>query len=145
MEKITSILIRKPRNFHSISPNAPVRDALSQMCAENIDHLLVMEDNRFMGIISEHDIATKALSIKMSLNKQMVKDVMNHSLPMLTTEDSIHRCMKLMRQHNIRYVPVFDGFSFAGVVSSDDILQEIMFSRSDIFDQENEESGSYVF
>lgn len=145
MEKITSILIRKPRNFHSISPNAPVRDALSQMCAENTDHLLVMENNRFMGIISEHDIATKALSIKLSLNKQLVKDVMNHGLPMLTTEDSVERCMKLMRQHNIRYVPVFNGFSFAGVISSDDILQEIMFSRSDIFDQESEESGSYVF
>jgi len=145
MEKITSILITKPRNFHSISPNAPVRDALSQMCAENTDHLLVMENNRFMGIISEHDIATKALSIKLSLNKQLVKDVMNHGLPMLTTEDSVERCMKLMRQHNIRYVPVFNGFSFAGVISSDDILQEIMFSRSDIFDQESEESGSYVF
>ena len=145
MEKITAILIRKPRNFHSISPNATVRDALSQMCAENTDHLLVMYNDRFMGVISEHDIATKAMSVRISLKKQLVKDVMNHSLPMITTDDSVERCMKLMRQHNIRYIPVFDGFTFAGIVSADDILQEIMFSRADIFDQENEESGSYVF
>ena len=104
-----------------------------------------MDIDRFMGVISEHDIATKAMSVRISLKKQLVKDVMNHSLPMITTDDSVERCMKLMRQHNIRYIPVFDGFTFAGIVSADDILQEIMFSRADIFDQENEESGSYVF
>lgn len=145
MEKITAILIRKPRNFNSVSPNASVRDALSQMCAENTDHLLVMDDDRLMGIISEHDITSKAMLSNISLKNQMVKDVMNHSLPTITTNDSVERCMKLMQQHNIRFIPVFDGFNFAGIVSADDILQEIMFSREDIFDQENEELDSYVF
>ncbi|MBA2499284.1 MAG: CBS domain-containing protein [Chitinophagaceae bacterium] len=144
MEKIIAILIRKPRQYHSILPQATVRDALSQMCAENTDHLLVMSDNRFLGIISEHDIATKALSIKLSLKKQLVKDVMNHGLPMITANDTVERCMKLMRQHNIRFIPVFDGFNFEGIISADDILQEVMFSRNDVFDGENEQSGSYV-
>lgn len=145
MEKITAILIRKPRNFNSIPPTASVRDALSQMCAENTDHLLVMEDDRLMGIISEHDITSKAMLSNISLKNQWVKDIMNHSLPTITTNDSVERCMKLMQQHNIRFIPVFDGFNFAGIVSADDILQEIMFSREDVFDQENEELDSYVF
>lgn len=145
MEKITTILIRKSRNFHYILPDATVRDAISQMCAVNTDYLLVMDDNRFLGIISEHDIATKAMSARRSLKKQVVRDVMNHGLPMLTVDDTVERCMKLMRQHNIRYIPVFDGFNFEGVVSSDDILQEIMFSRNEVFDEEEEESINYIF
>lgn len=145
MEKITTILIRKSRNFHYISPESTVRDAISQMCAVNTDHLLVMDNNRFLGIISEHDIATKAMSTRLSLKKQVVRDVMNHGLPMLTVNDTVERCMKLMQQHNIRYIPIFDGFKFEGVVSSDDILQEIMFSRNEIFDEEEEQNTHYIF
>jgi len=43
----------------------------------------------------------------------------------------------------VRFVPVFDGFEFKGVISSDDIILEIISNRTEIFDPE--EDQSYVF
>ena len=137
MEKITSILAKKHPNFHTVSPGSKVSDAVSQMCCENIDHLIVLDDNeRFLGILSEHDITLRAMSSKQPLNKTEVKDVMNTRLPVATTNDSVERCMQLMRQFNVRLLPVFEGFHFCGVVSSEDIIREAVYSRMKIFDED---------
>lgn len=144
MKNMTNILARKTRNFHTISPLAAVKDALSQMCCENVDHLVVMDNQRFMGILTEHDITTKGMSANKSFKKQLVKDIMNNSLPVVTVYDSVDRCMKLMRQHNVRHIPVFDDFAFAGIISSDDIIEEVMFGGLKLEHYSNEESDLYA-
>jgi len=144
MEKITSILDRKEAHFHTVSPECFITNALQQMHCENVDYLVVIDDEeRFLGILSDHDIASKALFGGKSLNKTFVRDVMNNHLPVATTEDTVEKCMRTMRQHNVRFLPVFEGFNFRGVVSSDDIIHEIVANRMDIFDPE--EDQSYVF
>ncbi len=137
MEKITSILAKKQPHFHTVSPGSTVSDAVSQMCCENVDHLIVIDDNeRFLGIISEHDITLKAMSSTQPLSKTEVKDVMNTRLPVATVNDSVERCMQLMKQFSVRLLPVFEGFHFCGVVSAEDIIKEAVYSRMKIFDED---------
>jgi CBS domain-containing protein len=144
MEKITSILHRKEAHFHTVSPDCFVTEALQQMHCENVDYLVVINaDERFLGVLSYHDIATKALYGRKSLHKTVVREIMNTHLPVATTEDTVEKCMRTMRQHNVRFLPVFEGFDFRGVVSSDDIIHEVVANRMDIFDPE--EDQSYVF
>ena len=45
MEKITSILAKKELHFHTVSPGSSADTALSRMCHENVDYLIVMDDN----------------------------------------------------------------------------------------------------
>lgn len=137
MEKITSILAKKQPHFHTVSPATSLEDALNQMCCENVDHLVVIDDDeRFLGVISEHEVATKAIVSGKSLSKTEVKDMMNTKLPFATTNDSVEKCMQMMRRFNVRWVPVFENFTFKGVVSSEDILDEAVYNRSGIFDEE---------
>lgn len=143
MEKITAILSRREAHFHTVSPDAMITDALQQMHCENVDHLVVMDDNRFMGILSDHDITSKVVFGRRSLQKSTVREVMNTNLPVATIYDTVEKCMRTMRQHNVRFIPVFDGFEFKGVVSSDDIIYEIVANRTEVFDQE--EDLSHVF
>jgi CBS domain containing-hemolysin-like protein len=42
--------------------------------------------------------------------------------------------MQLMRQHHVRYLPVFEIHSFRGIVSSEDIIEEAVNNRMEIFD-----------
>jgi CBS domain-containing protein len=144
MEKITSILCRKEAHFHTVSPDCFVTEALQQMHCENVDFLVVIDDDeRFLGVLSDHDVATNVLYGRKPLHKTAVREIMNTHLPVATTEDTVEKCMRTMRQHNVRFIPVFEGFRFKGVVSSDDILYEVVENRMDIFDAE--EDQSYVF
>lgn len=146
MEKITLILDKKEPHLHSISPDATAEDALAQMCCENVDYLAVMdEDERFMGLITEHDIVSKVMFPSRSMNQVLVKEIMTDQLPSVTTEDTVERCMQQMRQHQIRYLAVFENFRFRGIVSSDDILDEAVRNRNQIFDTEVSRAGRFGF
>ena len=133
MEKITSILAKKELHFHTVSPGSSADTALSRMCHENVEYLIVMEEGNYIGLISEHDI-TKAVVTNKQLTKTKVSEIMNNRLPAATTDDTVERCMQLMRQHHVRYLPVFEIHSFRGIVSSEDILEEAVNNRMEIFD-----------
>jgi CBS domain-containing protein len=144
MEKITSILSKKQSHFHTVSPETSVDNALCQMCCENVDYLVVMdEEDRFLGLITEHDIASGVLAANKKLAKTKVKDMMNKRLPFATTEYTVEKCMQLMQQHHVRYLPVFENFSFKGIVSSEDILEEAVNNRMEIFDTEMTRVGRF--
>jgi len=145
MERITSILNRREPHFHTVSPESSVTDALQQMRCENVDFLIVInDDERFLGIVSDHDVATKVIFGRKPLNKTHVREIMNTRLPVVTTDDSVEKCMRTMRQHNVRFLPVFEGFNFKGVVSSDDIIHEVVEIRMGIFDPEEDQSYTFA-
>ena len=125
MEKVTHILNRKESHFRYISPASSLDEALCRMSCEGTDHLAVIdEDGAFIGVITEHDIATKALLEKVPLTKTTVRKLVNRQLPIASTEDTVEQCLLRMRQYNVKLLPVFEGYMFKGIISADDILQE---------------------
>lgn len=107
------------------------------MNCEKTDHLVVIdEEDRFLGVITEHDIASKAVLEKMSLTKTLVRKLVNKELPIASTDDTVEQCLRRMQQYHVKLLPVFDGLRFKGVVSSDDILKQAASSRSRIFDED---------
>src|SRR5690348_7507346 len=77
MERIAEVLARKYPQFNNVSPACLVSDALYQMRCENLDYLIVMEDDKFQGVISDHDIASRILFEDRPLNKIQVKEFMS--------------------------------------------------------------------
>lgn len=137
METINHVLSRKEPNFHTISPSAPLTDAVQQMHSENVDHLVVIgAGDSFLGIVCDHDITGKTLLIRRSMEQLYVRDVVNNRLPMAGINDTVEKCMKLMQQHHSRYLAVFDHFTFMGIVSANDFVDEAVKSRGEIFDNE---------
>jgi signal-transduction protein with cAMP-binding, CBS, and nucleotidyltransferase domain len=138
MENVTVLLAKKQSHFNKISPNSTISDAICRMTCQNTDYLIVMdEDERFQGLLTEHDIATKAIFSNRSITLTKVNQMMNTRLPAADSDDTVEDCMRLMRRFNVRYVPVFKNLNFLGVVSSDDIIQEAVSHRLKIFDVED--------
>jgi signal-transduction protein with cAMP-binding, CBS, and nucleotidyltransferase domain len=138
MENVTVLLAKKQSHFNKISPNSTISDAICRMTCQNTDYLIVMdEDERFLGLLTEHDIATKAIFSNRSITLTKVNQMMNTRLPAADSDDTVEDCMRLMRRFNVRYVPVFKNLNFLGVVSSDDIIQEAVSHRLKIFDVED--------
>jgi signal-transduction protein with cAMP-binding, CBS, and nucleotidyltransferase domain len=139
MEKLTEILAGKQPHFMRIAPACHIQDALSRMNTQGTDYLIVMDDNeKFLGLLTEHDIFSKSLYGTKSFSSSRVSDVMNTGLPLADSNDSVEQCMRLMKRHHVRYLPVFDEHDFVGVVSADDLLEVVVTRGRTVFDKENE-------
>lgn len=130
MEQIADVLARKYPQFNNVVADCLVSDALYQMCSENVDYLIVMKDEKFQGIITDHEIAGKILFEGRPLNKIKVKEFMNRTLPVTTPETSLGQCMQLMERYNVRHLAIFDRFIFRGVISSDDLMHETLTKQT---------------
>jgi CBS domain-containing protein len=138
MENVTVLLSKKQSHFNKISPDSSISDALCRMSVQNANYLIVMDDDeRFLGLLTDHDIATKTVFNNLSITTTTVDQLMTNRWPVADADDTVEDCMRLMSRYNVRYVPVFKNLNFLGVVSSDDIVQEAVSHRSKIFDLED--------
>jgi CBS domain-containing protein len=94
-------------------------------------------------VITDHDIAAKVLFDNRPLNKIKVKEYMNRSLPVATSDNSLEYCMQLIERYNARHLAIFDNFNFKGVVSSHDIMQQTLSSRTGAFEESWESRQGY--
>lgn len=136
MEKVAEVLDRKYPQFNTVSPDCFVSDALYQMACENVDHLIVLENDKFMGVLTDHDIAGKVLFDERPLKNIKVKEFMTRTLPVATSQDSLEHCMQLMERFSARHLAIYDNFLFKGVLSSYDLIQEALSKRKSIFEEE---------
>jgi CBS domain-containing protein len=132
MERIADVLARKYPQFNTVVPDCLVSDALYQMSCENADFLIVLEDGRFQGIISDHDIASRILYENRPLNKIQVREFMSRSLPVTSSESSLEYSMELMERYNRKHIAIFDRFVFKGVVSSYDLMHEAFTRKNNV-------------
>lgn len=133
METVADLLRHKYPQFNKIVPNRSVHDAMQQMHAENVDYLIVMEGDRFAGVLTEHDIAEKIVYRVHDLDTAVVKEFMSTYLPVATLNDSLEYCMQLMEQYNVKHLAIYDRFTFKGVISSHDLMKQILLKRSAAF------------
>jgi CBS domain-containing protein len=143
MERVADVLDRKYPQFNTVSPSGFVSDALYQMICENVDHLIVMEEDKFIGVLSEHDIATKVLYAELPLKKIKVREFMNRTLPVAASDDSLEHCMQLMERYHARHLAIYDNFEFKGVLSSHDLLQQAVYKRKEAFEDQSSVRQGY--
>lgn len=135
MEKISQLLSGQQPHFMTITPGASIRDALCRMSTFNTGYLIVMDGkNQFLGLLTEKDIARKALFLDRSLNDTAVYELMSTKWPFADINSTVDECMKTMKTHHVNYIPVFDNLEFVGVITGEDILQEAVKQREEIFD-----------
>jgi predicted transcriptional regulator len=140
MERVSDVLRHKYPQFNTIAPNRSITDALHQMQAENVDHLIVMEDDRFVGVLTEHDITSKIIYQASRLDTATVKDFMSTYLPVATMSDSLEHCMQLMEKYNMRHLAIYERFTFKGVISSHDLINQVLLKRKAVFDELEEQN-----
>jgi predicted transcriptional regulator len=143
MEHVSDLLARKYPQFNTATTDCLISDALYQMCCENVDYLIVMEDHRFKGIITDHDIASRILFENRPLNQIRVSEFMNTALPVTTPETSLQSCIKLMERYGVKHLVIYDRFDFRGVVSSHELMQEVISLRSEFFEEEEAPRRGY--
>jgi Predicted signal-transduction protein containing cAMP-binding and CBS domains len=132
---IRQILDKKGYQIHTIAPDATVFDAIKLMCDKGIGALLVLENGKLVGIISERDYTRKVILQNRSSLTTPVKDIMTSKVLYLTPEQTIEDCMLLMSKHPIRHVPIMENDRPIGVLSSKDIMKNLISEKDFIIHQ----------
>lgn len=131
MSKISSILKRKGSNAISVSPDTSVLDSLKVMAENNIGSVVIMENEIFLGILTERDYSRKVILKGKNSVDTKVKDIMTTEFPILNYKDSVEHCMELMTQTNLRYLPVYKDKQFAGIISISDVIKETILVQQE--------------
>jgi len=135
MNCVRDILNTKDSKIHSISPKATVYEALEKMSQMEIGALVVMENKKVVGIISERDYARKIILQGKTSKDTLVKEVMSSNLFSVTPDTSIEDSMVLMTGKHIRHLPVFEKDNFIGIISIGDVLKLIISNKDFLINQ----------
>ena len=131
MRKVSDILVRKGRNVSSVSASLPVIEALKMMADQNIGSVVIMEQNVFLGIMTERDYSRKVILMKRSSTDTTVGEIMTKDFPEIKESDSVEHCMKLMSDYNIRYLPVVENKKLCGIISMNDVVKETIITQQE--------------
>lgn len=134
-KKVTDILLRKGSNIISVSPQSSVLDSLRIMADQNIGSVMVMENGKYLGMVTERDYSRKVVLQGKSSTDTTAADIMSSDLPRVTPGDSVDYCMQLMSDKNIRYLPVFENDTVIGIVSINDVVKETILSQQETISQ----------
>ena len=136
MKKVRELLKQKGSFVWSIGPDASVYDALALMAEKNIGALLVMEDERLIGIISERDYARKVVLAGRVSKETLVGDVMSTTVIFAEPSETVEECMALMTEKRIRHLPVIqDDGKLLGMVSIGDLVKEVIAEQQFMIEQ----------
>ena len=135
MKTVRELLEGKGGSIHTIAPGARVYEALELMAAKEIGALLVIEEGRLAGILSERDYARKVILHGKSSQEIAVRDIMTARLVTVRPSQSVDECMTLVTDHRIRHLPVMEGERLVGVVSIGDLVKAVIEDQRETIKQ----------
>jgi CBS domain-containing protein len=130
------------KNF-SIAATDTVLQALKVMVDAHIGAILVTEGGKIVGIYTERDYLYKGEIEGRQAKDTLVKDVMVSKMMTVTKDTTIEQCMGLMKQYNVRHLPVVESDQLVGLVSMRDVMFAALENKeSEIRGLENYIMGS---
>ncbi len=106
-----------------VNKGQSVQETINYMASNNIGAVPVLDGSRLAGIFSERDLMMRCAAKKLDLDKTKVEDVMTKKVISMKSENSCEHCLKIMKQRNIRHIPVREGDKLTGIVSMRDLMQ----------------------
>ena len=143
---IEAILNQKTGEVWSIAPDATVYEAVSLMAEKNVGALLVVEDGRLVGIVSERDYTRKVMLRGKRSRETQVREIMSTELTTVPPRESVDDCLRFMTEKRVRHLPVVNGNGeIRGVISIGDLVKHVISVQSAALDQlERYISGGYT-
>ncbi|RMH35816.1 MAG: CBS domain-containing protein [Nitrospirae bacterium] len=108
-----------------IGPNLPVSTAASIMRCRGVGSLVVMQDGRMIGIVTERDIVHKVIALHRIPEWTRVAAIMSRSVVSIASSRSLYEAADLMSRARIRHLPVEEADGVVGIFSARDLLRPL--------------------
>ena len=127
---IEAILAQKETEIFSISPDATVFEAEELMANKNVGALLVVKNDKLVGMISERDYTRKVMLRGKKSRETQVREIMSSDLTVITPREPVANCLRMMTDKRVRHLPVLDGETIRGVISIGDLVKWVIATQS---------------
>ena len=135
MTTLKMLLKGKGHDVWSVHPDDTVLDAIKMLAEKDIGALIVIKDDRPVGIFTERDYARNVyLKGKSSLDTA-VRDVMVAPVICVKPDQTVDECMALMTAKRFRHLPIMDGDELVGMVSIGDLVKSVIAEQQFTIEQ----------
>ncbi|MBI1783581.1 CBS domain-containing protein, partial [Candidatus Sumerlaeota bacterium] len=108
-------------NVETVSPNLSADEAKTRMKVKNIHHLVVIDGQSPIGVISERDLGGRRS--KADLRGQTTGDLMTSHTVTAKPDTTVRQAANLMRGSSIGCLPIMDRGKLAGIITVSDLLE----------------------
>ena len=120
-QSIREVMTADPR---TVQPSDSVVDAARQMADGDVGAVLVTEQGRVSGIVTDRDIAVRAVAEGRDPERTKVSEICTSDPVTLTVDQSVDDAIRVVRERNVRRIPVVQDGRPAGIVSIGDLAIE---------------------
>lgn len=134
---VAHLLGQRAQRFESVTPCTRVLDAVDRMASNNVGSLIVLEDGRLEGIVTERDVllGTPRLHARAQQDDAplLVSDIMTRDPVTVRATATVGDCLSIMTDdgNRFRHLPVVDGGELVGVLSIRDLCDQITEDHRD--------------
>lgn len=122
--KVKDILREKGSAVQTISPDHLISDAIAKLNEHKIGAMVVVDDDgKIQGIITERDVLRLAESHGGDFNKIKIREKMTEDLIIGVPDDDLNYVMNIMTENHIRHLPIVSEERLVGMISIGDILK----------------------
>jgi CBS domain-containing protein len=120
-QSIREVMTADPR---TVEANATLVDAAREMRDGDVGSLIVVDDGSVAGIVTDRDIVVRAIADGKDPGSTRVSEVATMNPTTLTVDQSVDDAIRVMREQDIRRIPVVQDGRPAGIVSLGDLAIE---------------------
>jgi CBS domain-containing protein len=120
-QSIREVMTADPQ---TVSSDATLEEAAREMQSDDIGAVLVTDNGGVAGILTDRDIVVRAVAEGRDPSSTKVGDVATREVQTLTPDSSVDDAIKLVREQNVRRIPVVEDGRPAGIVSIGDLAIE---------------------
>ncbi len=135
MTTVQQLLDEKGHDIQSIHPDDSVFDAIQKLANANIGSLIVVEDDRPIGIFTERDYARNVILKGKSSPTTRVRYIMTTRVVYAQPEQTVEQCMAVMTDKHIRHLPVLRDEKLIGMISIGDLVKSIIADQKYTIEQ----------
>jgi CBS domain-containing protein len=135
VKKIRELLAEKGAQVWSVAPTASVLDALNLMVEKNIGAVLVMDEDRLVGVLSERDHTRDVVLQGRTAKDTVVSEAMTERPVCVGPDQTVDDCMALMTDKRVRHLPVIEKDLVVGLVSIGDAVKATISQQQFVIEQ----------
>lgn len=139
-KKVSDVIGDATEPIHTISPDDSLVGAVGLMSSKRVGCLLVKEDDKYVGIITERDV-THCCAKCDDIYESKVKDAMTKDLQSVKPDDTLEYAASVMRKQGFRHLPVFKDDTVIYVLS----IRDLAFAKVDELQNDIEVLTEHVF